>query len=84
MDVLILTVFVSLMLVLAAVLFFGWNVRNRSHEHAERLVLLPLQDEATTPREGSSDKVSRAAGRGQPGIAGEQGSSTVPSGCIEE
>jgi nitrogen fixation-related uncharacterized protein len=49
MDVLILTVFVSLVLVLSAVLFFGWNVLNRSHEHDDRLTLLPLQDEETTP-----------------------------------
>jgi hypothetical protein len=49
MDVLILTVFVSAVLVVSAVLFFGWNVLNRTHEHDDRLTLLPLQDEQTTP-----------------------------------
>lgn len=55
MEVLILTVFVSVVLVLASILFFGWNVRMRSHEHSDRLSLLPLQDEATQ-RSQSVDK----------------------------
>jgi hypothetical protein len=38
-----LTVFASLVLGLAAVLFFAWNVRARSHEHTEHLALLPLE-----------------------------------------
>ena len=48
MEVLILTIFVSLMLVVAAGLFFAWNVSQRSHEQGDRLVLLPLADETTT------------------------------------
>ena len=49
MEVLILTVFVSAVLVASAILFFGWNVRQRSHDHADRLALLPLQDEQHQP-----------------------------------
>ncbi len=45
MEVLTLTVFASLVLGLAAVLFFAWNVRGRSHEHTEHLALLPLDDD---------------------------------------
>ncbi|MDD9939453.1 MAG: cytochrome oxidase [Myxococcales bacterium] len=46
MEALILTVFISVGLVAGAVVFFGWNVRQRSHEHAERLALLPLAEES--------------------------------------
>lgn len=45
MDVLILTAFVSLVLVVAALLFFAWNLRQGTHDHNDRLVLLPLADE---------------------------------------
>ena len=45
MEVLILTIFASAALVAAALLFFAWNVRSGSHEHADRLALLPLQQE---------------------------------------
>ena len=45
MEILILTLFVSAALVAAALLFFAWNVRAGSHQHAELLALLPLQRE---------------------------------------
>jgi nitrogen fixation-related uncharacterized protein len=45
MEVLILTVFASVALVASAVLFFAWNLRQHSHEHIDRLALLPLSDE---------------------------------------
>lgn len=45
MEVLMLTVFVSLVLAVAGVLFFAWNVRERAHEHIDELSLLPLDDE---------------------------------------
>jgi cbb3-type cytochrome oxidase maturation protein len=45
MEVLILTVFVSLMLVLGELVFFAWNVRHGTHDHSDRLSLLPLEDE---------------------------------------
>ena len=47
MEVLILTVFVSLVLVAGAILFFAWNVRERAHEHIDQLSLLPLQEDTT-------------------------------------
>ena len=51
MEVLTLTVFASVVLGLAAVLFFAWNVRSRSHEHTEHLALLPLaNDEQSRPK----------------------------------
>ena len=52
MEVLELTVFASVVLGLAAVLFFAWNVRSRSHEHSEHLALLPLaSDERNSSRD---------------------------------
>lgn len=45
MNVLILQVFVSLMLVLGAVLLLAYSIRYGDHEHADRLSLLPLDDE---------------------------------------
>ncbi len=46
MEVLILTVFVSLMIVAGGVLFFAWNIHQRAHEHIEELSLLPLQEDS--------------------------------------
>ena len=45
MNVLILQVFVSLMLVLLAVLGLRYRVKHGDHEHADRLSLLPLEDD---------------------------------------
>jgi cbb3-type cytochrome oxidase maturation protein len=45
MEVLMLTVFVSLVLAAGGVLFFAWNVRERAHEHIDELSLLPLKDD---------------------------------------
>jgi hypothetical protein len=42
-EVLVLQVFVSLMLVVSSLLLFAKSVRQRDHEHADRLALLPLQ-----------------------------------------
>ena len=51
MDVLIVTLFASLLLVVGALLFFAWNVAQRSHEHVDRLAVLPLQaDQADNAR----------------------------------
>jgi Cu2+-exporting ATPase len=43
-EVVILQVFVSLMLVLGSVLLFGFTCRQRDFEHADRLALLPLEE----------------------------------------
>ncbi len=46
MDVMILQVFVSLMLVAGSIALFVWTVRGRTLEHADRLSLAPLDDDA--------------------------------------
>jgi hypothetical protein len=55
MDVLILTLFVSLMLVAAAVLFLVLRVRGGDFEQGDRLSLLPLEEDAG-PRTESRDR----------------------------
>jgi hypothetical protein len=44
-SVLVLQVFVSLILVVGSLVLFGVSVRNRDHEHADRLSLLPMADD---------------------------------------
>jgi hypothetical protein len=46
-DVIVVLVFVSLVLVGFAVLLFAYSVRQADHEHADRLSLLPIEDERT-------------------------------------
>ena len=46
MSVLPLQVFVSLMLVVGAVLALAYSLKQADHEHADRLSLLPLDDDA--------------------------------------
>lgn len=46
MSVIVLQVFVSLMLVVGSVVLFVWTVRSRTLEHADRLSLAPLEDDA--------------------------------------
>lgn len=60
MDVLILTAFVSLVLVFIGLWFFAWTYKQRTHEHADRLVLLPLDEEpgATLPSYPTSEEQS--------------------------
>ncbi|MCC6877860.1 MAG: cbb3-type cytochrome oxidase assembly protein CcoS [Sandaracinaceae bacterium] len=48
MEVLILLIFVSLVLAAAAVAFFVITLRSGSHEHTDRLALLPIEPERTT------------------------------------
>lgn len=45
MNVIVLQVFVSLMLVLGAVLLLAYSVKHSDHEHADRLSLLPLEED---------------------------------------
>ena len=45
MDILILQVFVSLLLVVGSVILFAFTCRQRSFEHADRLALLPMDDD---------------------------------------
>jgi hypothetical protein len=44
-EIVILQVFVSLMLVLGSVLLFAFTCHQRDFEHADRLALLPLQND---------------------------------------
>jgi hypothetical protein len=50
MEILILQVFVSLMLVIGSVLLFLFTARQRDFDHADRLALLPVDDDG--PSEG--------------------------------
>ena len=54
MNALILTLFVSLMLALGAVLLFTWGYLKGEHDHADRLSLLPLEDEPLTQKTASN------------------------------
>lgn len=46
MSVVVLQVFVSLMLVAGSVVMFLVSVRQKDHEHHERLSLAPLEEDA--------------------------------------
>jgi hypothetical protein len=48
-EVLILQVFVSLVLVAGSVLLFAFSMRQRDHEHADRLALLPTARDDARP-----------------------------------
>jgi hypothetical protein len=50
-NVLVLQVFVSLMLVVGALVLFAWSVKHADHEHADRLSLLPIEDDENPARE---------------------------------
>jgi len=60
MEVLGLQIFVSLMLVLGAVLLFAWSAKQRDHEHNDRLALLPLENDSTSPPNDSDAGGARA------------------------
>jgi cbb3-type cytochrome oxidase maturation protein len=50
MEILILLIFICVLLVGSAVAFFAWTVRQGTFDHADRLALLPLDEEQpTTP-----------------------------------
>jgi hypothetical protein len=44
MEILIVQVFVSLLLVTGGVVALAYSLKQADHEHADRLSLLPLQD----------------------------------------
>jgi Flp pilus assembly protein TadB len=48
-EVLILLLFISLVFVVLAVGLYAWTLRQRSHEHCDRLSLLPLDLQGTDP-----------------------------------
>jgi hypothetical protein len=56
-NVIVLQVFVSLMLVAGSIVLFVHSVRQRDHEHADRLSLAPLEEELTqVPQSETGDK----------------------------
>jgi hypothetical protein len=48
-EVLVLQVFVSLLLVGASLLLFSYSMRQRDHEHSDRLSLLAVERDDATP-----------------------------------
>jgi cbb3-type cytochrome oxidase maturation protein len=61
MEVLILTLFVSLTLAGLGVGFFVWSVAKGTGEHSDRLALLPLEDDDA--REGADASLQPASDR---------------------
>lgn len=55
MTVIVLQVFVSLMLVVASVLLFLVSIKQRDHDHADRISLFPLDDEQTQPHRAQTE-----------------------------
>ena len=53
MDVIVMQVFVSLMLVVGGLVLFGISMRDRDHEHADRLSLLPMADDDAKEKHGN-------------------------------
>lgn len=47
MEVVTLLLFVGLIWLATAIALFTWNLRSAHHEHADRLAVLPLQDNWT-------------------------------------
>lgn len=59
MEVITLQVFVSLMLGVSGVMFFLYSMKKRDHEHADRLALLPMEDDE--PNLTKSEAESRSS-----------------------
>ena len=58
MDVVVVLVFISLMLVFGALVFFASRLKDGDFDHGDRLSLLPLQDDEGTSDELMSDEGS--------------------------
>ncbi len=65
MEILILLIFVCVVLVGIAVAFFVWTVRQGTFDHADRLALLPLDEEksVTPTTEREEDEYGNSADR---------------------
>jgi nitrogen fixation-related uncharacterized protein len=50
MEVVALLLYVGLIWVTFALALFFWNVKSHGHEHADRLAVLPLEDNWTDPQ----------------------------------
>jgi hypothetical protein len=76
-NVIVLQVFVSLMLVAGSVALFVFTIRSRTLEHADRLSLAPLEDDAR-PEEPSKQSVdSPLVGAPPPGASPARGPGDV-------
>ena len=60
MEILILLIFVCVLLVGVAVAFFAWTVRQGTFDQADRLALLPLDDETTVTKSSRDPEELRA------------------------
>lgn len=56
MEILVLQVFVSFMLVVGSVLLFPFSCKQKDYEHADRLSLLPIEQENTLEPESCKTK----------------------------
>lgn len=63
MEILILLIFISVLLVGSAVAFFAWTVRQGTFDQADRLALLPLDDEKPMTPEREEDEDENSADR---------------------
>jgi hypothetical protein len=52
-SIIAMQVFVSLVLVAGSIVLFLFTVRQRDFEHADRLVLAPLEDDQSHPKEAT-------------------------------
>ena len=56
MNVIPLQLFVSLMLLSGSILLLAYSIKHRDHEHADRLSLLPLEDDDEVIGTGLEDR----------------------------
>ncbi len=59
MNAIHLTLFVSFIIALLGVLLFIYSVGQRDHSHADRLSLLPLEDDASPSSAAPADDPNR-------------------------
>lgn len=64
MSVILLQVFVSLMLVAGSATLFVFTVRSKTFEHADRLSLAPLEDDAAAAPQDSATSSPLSPGPG--------------------
>lgn len=59
MNVLVLPLFVTLLLVAGALVLFAYSVKQGDHEHADRLSLIPLEDDVARQGGASHEAAKR-------------------------
>lgn len=58
MEIIVLLAFIGLVMVAGMLLMFGHGVHQRSDQHADRLALLPIQEDAPTAEAASARESS--------------------------